>query len=132
MVLDFCACHPDGKISYYASDIILLSDTDSAYLVLPGATSRIAGYYFLAQHPPEYGVPTPTINGSIHVECKGLKHVIVSAVESETGGLFTNRQIIIPIRHTFVVLGHPQPPTPLKTDNSTSYSFVDKHEAKDI
>ena len=36
MVLDFYACHPDVKIRYYASDMILHSDTDAAYLVLPG------------------------------------------------------------------------------------------------
>jgi hypothetical protein len=100
MVLDFCACHPDGKIRYYASDMILHSDTDAAYLVLPGAKSRIAGYYFLAEQPPAHGIPRPNLNGAIHVECKGLKHVVASAAEAETGGLFINGQIIIPIRHT--------------------------------
>ena len=124
IILDFCASRQDGKIRYYASDMILYIDTDAAYLVLPGAKSRIAGCYFLAQHPPAHGIPQPVLNGVIHVECKALKHVISSAAEAETGGIFVNGQFAIPIRHTLIALGHLQPPTPLKTDNSTAYKFV--------
>ena len=125
MILDFCASHPDGKkIRYYASDMILHIDTDAAYLVLPGAKSRIAGYYFLAQQPPAHGIPQSVLNGAIHVECKALKHVVASAVESETGGIFVNGQFAIPIRHTLIALEHLQPPTPLKTENFTAYKFV--------
>ena len=90
MVLDFCATHPNPTIRFKASDMILHIDTDAAYLVLPGAKSRIAGYYYLTNPPPKTSTPTPIINGVIHVECKTLKHVVASAAEAETGGLFTN------------------------------------------
>ena len=39
-------------------------------------------------------------------------------------GFFHNAQVDIPIRHILEALGHPQPPTPLKTDNSTANGFV--------
>ena len=124
MILDFCASHPNGKIRYYASDMILQIDTDAAYLVLPGAKSRITGYYFLSQHPPAHGIPQPVLNGAIHVEFKALKCVLASAAESETGGIFVNAQFAIPIRHTLIALEHLQPLTQMKTDNSTAYKFV--------
>ena len=124
MLLDFCASHPNATIRYHASDMVLHIDTDAAYLVLPGAKSRIAGYYYLSGRPPATGTPTPTINGAIHVECKTLKHVVASAAEAETGGLFVNSQLAIPLRHALEALDHHQPPTPLKTDNSTAYKFV--------
>ena len=71
--------------------------------------------------------PNPPLNGTIHIESKLLKHVVSSAVEAETVGLYSNCQTAIPIRHILTALGHKQPPTPVKTDNSTACSF-----AKDI
>ena len=124
MLLDYCATHPNGKVRFKASDMVLNVDTDAAYLVLPGAKSRIAGTYYMAEHPQSSKTPNPTLNGAVHIECKTLKHVVASAAEAETGGLFVNGQIILQLRQTLKALGHPQPPTPLKTDNSTAYKFV--------
>ena len=42
-LLDYCCTYTDSKIRYYASDMVLWVDSDAAYLVLPGAKSRIAG-----------------------------------------------------------------------------------------
>ena len=124
MLLDVCATHSNANIRYYATDMILYIDTDAAYLVLPGAKSQITGYYYLGAHHPSQGTPCSTTNGSIYVKCNTLKHIVASAVEIETGELFTNSQLAIPIRQVLEGLGHEQPPTPLKTDNSTAYKFV--------
>jgi hypothetical protein len=40
------------------------------------------------------------------------------------GGLYINAQTTIPIRDTLIAIGHPQPPTPIKTDNSTSLGIA--------
>ena len=66
----------------------------------------------------------PKLNGAILVECKTLPHVNSLAAESETGGIFHNAQIAIPIRRLLKVLQHPQPPTPIKKDNSTACVFI--------
>ena len=58
------------------------------------------------------------------VECKTLRHVVASAAEAETAGVFHNAQMAIPIRTILNALGHVQPPTPLKTDNSTTSGFI--------
>ena len=41
-----------------------------------------------------------------------------SAAEAETGGIFSNCNFAIPIRYMLNALGHPQGPTPVKTDNT--------------
>ena len=53
-----------------------------------------------------------------------LSNMSASAAEAETAGLFYNAQTAIPIRRLLTAIGHPQPPTPLKTDNSTALGFV--------
>ena len=50
---------------------------------------------------------------------------MASAAEAEMAGLFMNAQEIIQVRHALAALAHHQPPTPLKTDNSTSSAFID-------
>jgi len=45
---------------------------------------------------------------------------MASAAEAEVGALYTNAQEAIAIRQCLIELGHPQPPTPMKTDYSTA------------
>jgi len=97
MLLDYCATHPNEKIRFRASQMILHVDTDAAYLVVPKARSRIAGYYYLAQYPTADAIPKPILNDAIHVECKTLKHVVASAAEAETGRLSHNGKSILQI-----------------------------------
>ena len=47
-----------------------------------------------------------------------------SAAEAELGGLFINAKTAVPVRRTLKELGHPQPPTPIQTDNSTACGVV--------
>lgn len=102
--------------------MILYVDSDAAYLCAPDAKSRIVGYYYLTsllRHDTLLSHNTP-----IYVMCKLLKHTVASAAEAETTGLFFNAQEIIHICRILESLGHPQPPTPLNTDNSTASAFV--------
>ena len=103
-IMDYAATYPDVYVRYYASDMVLHVDSDAAYLVMPQAKSRIAGYYHLSDHPQK--TPHPTINGAILVECRALKHVVSSSAEAETAGVFHNAQIAIPIRHILENLCH--------------------------
>ena len=98
MLLDYAACRKDGKVRFHASDMILHVETDAAYLVLPNAKSRIAGYFYLSTQPlPPPARPNPKPNGPILIECKTLRHVVASAAEAECGGIFHNGQMTIPI-----------------------------------
>ena len=121
-LLDYVATYPNVILRYYASDMILKVDSDAAYLVLPKARSRIAGYFRLENRTQQLRKDRP--NGPILIECKTLRRVVTSAAEAETSGVFTNAQTSIPIRYILTQMGHPQPPTPLKTDNTTTRAYT--------
>ena len=81
--------------------MVLNIDSNAAYLIAPKARSRVAGYYHLTGDPSI--TQHPKLNGAIHVECKTLRHVVFSAVESEGGGVFHNSQDGISIRTYFIL-----------------------------
>ena len=114
--------YPDAYIQYYASDMVLHVDSDAAYLVAPKVKSRVAGYFHLSGHPNIR--KHPKLNRAIQVECKTLCHVVSSAEEVKVAGIFHNAGMALPIRYILQCLGHPQPPTPIKTNNFTAAGFV--------
>jgi hypothetical protein len=127
MLLDYLATHPDAKIRYHASDMVLAVCSDAAYLVLPNARSRAAGHFFLTTLPSaSQSPPRPDPNGAVHVLCKTLRTVAASAAEAEIGSLFLNAQDAVPIRTALEEMGHKQPPsgTPIETDNSTAHGIL--------
>jgi hypothetical protein len=63
-------------------------------------------------------------NGPVHVLCQLMKEVVSSAVEAELAGLLHNAKEVCPMRITLEELGHPQPPTPIQTDNSTACGII--------
>jgi hypothetical protein len=122
-LLNYCATHPDAVVRFTASDMVLWVDSDASYLSAPKARSRAAGYHFLSSRPvdpPDPTAPPPPSNGAINVLCSIMREVVSSASEAELAALFHNGKEACPIRITLEELGHPQPPTPLLTDNSTA------------
>jgi hypothetical protein len=47
-----------------------------------------------------------------------------SAAEAELGSLVINAKTAISRRHTLEELSHPQPPTPMQTDNKTAHDLL--------
>ena len=122
--MDYLHYHPNAILHYYASDIILQGEADSAYLVLPKPLSRAAAWFILGNDPTS--TPTPMPNAPVYIMCNTLKNVMSSAAEAETGGLFLAAQRACPIRVTLLELGYPQPKKgfPLFNDNSTATSIL--------
>jgi hypothetical protein len=73
--------------------------------------------FFLGNTPPQQ----EQMNGSILNVNLVIKHVVASAAESEVGVCFHNNQSGAPLRVTLTEVDHIQPPTPLRTDNSTEF-----------
>jgi hypothetical protein len=121
-MLDYLATHPDATIRYHAFDMILNIHSDTSYLSVPNARSRLGGLFFLGN----ISFGQETLNGSILNVAAVIKDVVASAVESEVGACFHNAQSGAPIRVTLTELGHTQPPTPLRTDNSTAYHIANE------
>ena len=64
------------------------------------------------------------INGTIYITCTILKLVAALAAEAELGALFLNAQVAKVIHLVLEELGHPQPPTPIHDDNTTTVGIV--------
>jgi len=102
--------------------MILIVHSDPSYLSAPKARCRAGGYFFLGSLPRN--VDPIKLNGAIHVTCTILKLVAASAAEAELGALFLNAQEAKVIRLVLAKLGHPQPPTPIHIDNTTTVGIV--------
>jgi hypothetical protein len=116
------ATHPDAKIRYHASHMVLNKHSDTLYLSALNARSHAGGYFFLSSTPCN-GYPIQ-INGTVHVTCTILKVVAASVAEAELGALFLNSQEAKVIRLVLEELGHPQPPTLIHIDNTTTVGIV--------
>ena len=79
-LLDYAATHPDAKIRYRASDMIIQIQTYASYLSEPKAWSRAAGHYFL-EWMPQNKQPI-RLNGAIYTLCIALKFIASSAAEA--------------------------------------------------
>ena len=125
-LLDYAATHPSATVRYYASGMRLHIDSDASYLSISRARSRAGGHFILSDQTPDPSKPPFNLrpNGTLHAECRTLQNVMASAAEAELGALFHNAQVTEPIRACLEELGHPQPQTPLKTDNSTAAGIV--------
>ena len=120
-LLDYANTHQDTSLRFYASKMQLTVDSDAAFLVLPKARSRLAGYFRLLDPPLNRKYKH---NGAILIECRAIRNVVTSAAEAETHGVYHNARVAIPLMHLLVEMGHPQLPIPIKTDNSTATGFV--------
>jgi hypothetical protein len=64
--------------------------------------------------------PNKLTNGAIIIISTFLKHVMSLAAEAEIGAVFLNAKEGNVLRTTLEEVGHPQPPTPFQTDNTTA------------
>jgi hypothetical protein len=85
----------------------------------PKARSRAGGHYFMSENSTN-----PPNNGAVLNVAQIIKAVMSSAAEAELGALFINAKTAVPMRKALEELGHPQPPTPMQTDNSTAYGVI--------
>jgi hypothetical protein len=118
-LLNYCAAHPDATVRFTASDMILAVESDASYLSVVKGRSRAAGYFFLTN---KLALPTSPYkpNGAVHVLCHIMREVLSSAAEAELGALFHNGKEACPLRIALEEMGHPQPATPMATDNNTA------------
>ena len=69
---------------------------------------------------------SPHNNGAVHIVAQIIKAVVSSAAEAEIGAMYINTDETVPIRKILTEMRHPQPPTPLQTDNSAAHTVVTK------
>ena len=109
------ATQEDAILTYKASDMVLAIHSNASYLSEPKARSRVGGHMFMSADND-----IPANNGAVLNISQIIRAVMSSAAEAELGALFINAKLAIAIRHTLEELGHPQPQTPIQTDNKTA------------
>ena len=129
-LLSYAATHTDTTIHYHASDMILRVASDASYLCKERTRSCSGGHFSLAERLVENGDKPPNLptnNGAIHTLCQIIKTVIYSAAEAKIGAIFINAKDALPIRTILEGLGHPQPPTPIQVDKTTTVGFANNN-----
>jgi hypothetical protein len=119
-LLNYCNTHPETKIRYHASDMILHIHSDASYLSEKEANRRSGGFFYKGSSTDTDGKLT---NGAIFIISTVLKHIMSSAAEAEIGAVFINAKEGAVLRTTLEELGHPQPPTPMDTYNTTTTGY---------
>jgi hypothetical protein len=123
-LLNYAATHPDATLRYHASGMILHVHSDASYLSEKNARSRAGGHFFLSSpltdplKPPSPDATPPPPNGAVHVHSSILVPVLSSATEAELAALFHNGKEAAMLRTILDHMGHPQPATPIQTDNA--------------
>ena len=106
-------------MTYHASKMVLACHSGALYLSKPEACSRAGGRFSLSND-----ATMPANNGAVLNIVQTIKSVMTSAAEAEIGAIFINVREAVPQRMTLIKIGHPQPLTPMQTDNSTAHSVV--------
>jgi hypothetical protein len=120
-LLDYIATQEPATLTYRKSDMVLAGHSDAGYLNESNARSRAGGHHFLSEN-----VQYPPNNGAILNVAEIIKSVMSSAAEAELGALYINARKAVEMRTILHEMGHPQPPTPMQTDNSTAEGIINK------
>ena len=118
-LLDYCASQEEAVLTYHASDMILAIHSDAGYLNESKARSRAGGHFFLSND-----VQNPPNNGAVLTIAQIIDAVMSSAAEAEMGALFINAKEAVHIQRILHEMGHPQPRTPIQTDNSMAEGVI--------
>ena len=119
LFMDYASTHPDAIITYRASEMVLAAHSDASYLIEPKARSRAGGHFFMSNN-----TTFPPNNGAVLNIAQIIKNVMTSAAEAEMGALYINAREAVHMRITLEEMGHPQPPTPMQTDNTTALGVI--------
>jgi hypothetical protein len=114
-MLYYFTTQEEAIITYSASKMILAVHSNAGYCNEKKLKSRAGGHFFLS-NDDEF----PPNNGAILTVATIIKAVMSSAAEAELGALYINAKDAVYIRQILIEIGHPQPKTPIQTDNSTA------------
>ena len=119
-LLDYLASQEEAILTYSASNMVLAVHSDAGYLNKANARSpgqeAISSYQIIQFTPPN--------NGALLNVAQIIKNVMSSAAEAKLGALFICAREAVYIGQILKEMGHPQPPTPIQTDNSTAEGVV--------
>ena len=118
-LLGYATAYPDNGRLIRRSDMVLKCYSDASHNSRTKGRSVAGGFYYAGDH----GTDTP--NAPLAPLSTIIDVVTPSAYESEVAAVFLNMQRGAFLRRIFELLGYPQGPTPIWTDNAVAVSFAD-------
>jgi hypothetical protein len=109
----------DAVLTYPASDMVLAIHSNALCLSKPNSCSLTGGHMYMARKDK-----IPITNGAVLNISQIIQAVMSSAAEAELGTLFINAKTAVSMRQTLIKLKHPQPCTPMQTDNATAHALL--------
>eukprot|EP00957_Ditylum_brightwellii_P188919 14380542-Ditylum_brightwellii.AAC.1 len=76
MLLDYMHTYPNATLRFYAGNMQLGVDSDTTYLLLPGAKRCFAGHFYLKSLPNALNYNVVPNNTPIHIKCQTIKLVV--------------------------------------------------------
>ncbi len=119
LFLDYAATHQHTVLTYHTSNMVLVIHSNASYLSKPKAHSQAGGHFFMSSNTAD-----PANNGAVLNIAQLIKTIMSLAAEAELGVLYINACEAVPMQNLLQGMGHPQPPTPTQTDNSTALGVV--------
>ncbi len=120
-LLDYCATQQEAIITYSASKMLLNVHSDAGYLNEKNSLSQAGGHFFLSNNDT-----SPPNNGAILTNATIIKAVMSSAAEAELGAFYLNAKEATYLRQILQEMGHPQPRTPIQTNNTAAEGVINK------
>ena len=117
--LDFMSTQDDTVLTYRASDMVLAIHSNVLYLSEPKSRSHAGGHMYMVRKDK-----IPINNGAVLNILQIIRAVMSSVAEAELGAQFINAKTAVSMRQTLIELGHPQPLTPMQTDNKTAHELL--------
>jgi hypothetical protein len=119
LFLNYAATHQHTVLTYCAGNMVLVIHSDTSYLSKPKASCQIGGHFFMSSDTADLAN-----NGAVLNIAHFIKTAMSSAAEAELGALYINARKAVPMQNLLQEMGHPQPPTPTQTNNSTALGVV--------
>jgi hypothetical protein len=109
-------------MTFKASNMVLQVHCDAGHASEKKSRSWAKGHFFLSNKDT-----SPPNNGAILTIATIIKSVMSSAAEAKLGALFINAKEAVHIHNTCTRMGHPQPCTPIQSDNTTAEGVMNNH-----
>ena len=118
-LLDYVTTYPSDGTTYRASGMILAAHSDDGFNNKSKARSQSGAHIFLSKNDP-----LPRFNSPVLTVAQIINFVMYSEADTEIGGLSITVKEMVPLHQKFIEMGWPQPPYPIKTDNTTATVVV--------
>jgi hypothetical protein len=125
--LDYASTNPNTAVTYHASNMVLAGHNNASYLSKSNARSKAGGHFFMSSD-----VELMPNNVVVSTISQIIKAVMCLVEEAKVRALFINCHEGVPARHVLKFLGHPQPPIPMQTDNTTALGVVNQNVMKKL